>query len=570
MKKTKSNKHTGSSSGAGGLNGGENDRRAAELTELLRACRDLSDILNLKELYSTFGGIINQKFGISEMGLFAYDPDKENFELVYSYGLGKLEYKFKRDKKELWQTILRDKPFAVVDGSGNPIFAEFLEKKDLNILPSELWVPMVMRDEVMGLLTIGLKAGGQTFDDFDLYYLQQITAQAAVSINTCRLYERRKQEKEDLDKTLQNLSLLYGIGKAMNYISDLKKLLQYILRQAIDITSAEKGSLMLYDIETDLLNIRVLAGLEDTEYQDKVNNNEIKCRSFRPGEGIAGRVYLNAQPMIVNNIREDSLFIESETSYVRSIACIPMVVYNDVIGVINVTNKRNGKEFTDQDIKMLKAVADQAAVAVNKAQLWDMAVTDSLTGLYVRRYFMVKLQEEIYRAERYNKIISVIMADLDQFKRINDTYGHDAGDLALEAIGQFLQKNIRDVDAIARYGGEEFVMLIPDADKEAAFSLAERLRQELARLKVGNLPPITVSLGIATYPTDGTDIEDLIKKADAAMYAAKRAGRNQSRKYSAHIQAIRDENSSHEGRGRHTEIRWQKLVSKRNPDPPSP
>ena len=127
---------------------------------------------------------------------------------------------------------------------------------------------MVMRDEVMGLLTVGPKAGDQPFDDFDLYYLQQIAAQAAVSINTCRLYEQRRQEKEDLDKTLQNLSLLYGIGKAMNYISDLKKLLQYILKQAIDIASAEKGSLMLYDFETDLLQIRVLAGLEDTEYQD--------------------------------------------------------------------------------------------------------------------------------------------------------------------------------------------------------------------------------------------------------------------------------------------------------------
>jgi diguanylate cyclase (GGDEF)-like protein len=215
-----------------------------------------------------------------------------------------------------------------------------------------------------------------------------------------------------------------------------------------------------------------------------------------------------------------------------------MVVYNDVIGVINVTNKKNGREFTGQDIKMLKAVADQAAVAVNKAQLWDMAVTDSLTGLYVRRYFMVKLQEEIHRAERYDKIISVIMADLDRFKDINDTYGHDVGDRALEAISQFLQKNIRDVDTIARYGGEEFVMLIPDADKEAAFSLAERLREELARVNLDNLPPITISLGIATYPVDGTDIDDLIKKADAAMYAAKKAGRNNSVKYSENTRLI--------------------------------
>jgi diguanylate cyclase (GGDEF)-like protein len=516
------------------------DRRASELTELLKACRDLSDILNPDELYATFAGIIRNKFGISKLGLFVYDPEKETFELVFSYGLGKLNFKFQRGRKKLWETILQDKPFAVVDQSGNPLFPKFLEKQDLKILPSRLWAPLVMRGEVIGLLTMGPKSGNQSFDDFDLYFLQQITAQAAVSINTCRLYERRKREKEDLDKTLQNLSLLYSIGKAMNYISDLKNLLQYILSQAIDITSAEKGSIMLYNLETDRLNIRVLAGLEDTEYQEKVNNNEIRCRSFKPGEGIAGRVFMTSKPMIVNNIREDDLFIESETSYVRSIACIPMIVYSDVIGVINVTNKKKGKEFTDEDVEMLKAVADQAAVAVNKAQLWDMAVTDSLTGLYVRRYFMVKLQEEMHRAERYNKRLSVIMADLDRFKKINDTYGHDAGDRALKAIGKFLQKNIRDVDAIARYGGEEFVMLIPDADKEDAFCLAERLREKLAKVKFEDLPPVTISLGIATFPSDGTDLEELIKMADAAMYEAKQQGRNKAVKFSKAVKLVRD------------------------------
>ena len=543
MKPSKSKKSSPKSDKSKDLSTEAFDRRAAELTELLKACRDLSDILNPDELYATLAGIIRNKFGISKLGLFVYDPEKETFELIFSYGLGKLNFKFKRGRKNLWETILQDKPFAVVDQSGDPLFPKFLEKQDLKILPSRLWAPLVMRGEVIGLLTMGPKPGNLPFDDFDLYFLQQITAQAAVSINTCRLYERRKREKEDLDKTLQNLSLLYSIGKAMNYISDLKNLLQYILNQAIDIASAEKGSIMLYNLETDRLNIRVLAGLEDTEYQEKVNSNEIRCRSFKPGEGIAGRVFMTSQPMIVNNIREDDLFIKSETSYVRSIACIPMIVYSDVIGVINVTNKKKGKEFTDEDVEMLKAVADQAAVAVNKAQLWDMAVTDSLTGLYVRRYFMVKLQEEIHRAERYKKRLSVIMADLDRFKKINDTYGHDAGDRALKTISKFLQKNIRDVDAIARYGGEEFVMLIPDADKEAAFCLAERLRDELAKVELEDLPPITISLGIATYPSDGTDLEELIKKADAAMYEAKKQGRNKVVKFSKAVNLIRDKDT---------------------------
>ena len=535
------NKTTDNESGSDKRSIDKYEDYASETTELLSACRKLSEILNPAKLYATLAGIIKNRIGVQKLGIFVYEPAKKTFSLVFSHGLGKLEYKIKVDKQELWNTILENRPFTVADEAGNPLFANFLEKQDLKNLPSDFWVPMVMRDKVIGLLTLGSKTGVQAFDDFDLYFLKQIAAQAAVSINICKLYDRRRREKVELDKTLHNLSLLYGIGKAMNYINDMKKLLQYILKQAIEIAAAEKGSLMLYDIESDRLHIRVLAGMEDADYQDKVNSNKIQCRSFKPGEGIAGRVYSNSMPMIVNNIREDSLFIDSATSFVRSIACIPMVVYNDVIGVINVTNKRNGKEFTNQDIKMLNAVADQAAAAVNKAQLWDMAVTDSLTGLYVRRYFLVKLNEEIRRAERYNKIISVIMADLDNFKDLNDTYGHDAGDRALEAISHYLQKNIRDVDAIARYGGEEFVMLIPDADKDAAFSLAERLRKGLGKTKQKNMPPLTVSFGIATFPDDGRNAEDLIKKADAAMYAAKQAGRNKSVKYADHIPLIRKE-----------------------------
>jgi diguanylate cyclase (GGDEF)-like protein len=324
----------------------------------------------------------------------------------------------------------------------------------------------------------------------------------------------------------------------MNYISDLKKLLQFILGQAIEITSAEKGSLMLYDMESNQLNIRVLAGSEGKAFLEKVNNNEIKCRSFKPGEGIAGRVFLTAKPIVVNNIKKDDVFVDSEASYVRSIACIPMVVYNDVIGVINVTNKRYGMQFTEDDVEMLKAVADQAAVAINKAQLWDMAVTDSLTGLYVRRYFMVKLHEEVNRAERYNNILSLVMADLDRFKDVNDTYGHDAGDRVLKEIGRFLQQNVRDVDIVARYGGEEFVIMIPEAAKDAAYSMSERLRKKFSKLKFENLPQITISLGIATYPFDGKQPEDLLKNADAAMYAAKRAGRNQVARYTREVKQV--------------------------------
>ena len=517
-----------------------NDFQTHELTAILNSCRRLSNILDIDELYSVFGDVVKEKFSIRELAIFKYYKIDKKLSLVSSIGLGDINFQITKSKTGLWKSILNGEPFGVSDDSGKPLFSEDFKKHNLAGLQSQLWLPLGMGDELTGLVTIGSRENNQPFDDADRYFLEQLSAHAVVCINTCRLYEKSRKEKEDLDKTLQNLSLLYSIGKAMNYISDLKNLLQYILSKAIEVTFAEKGSLMLYDMETDQLNIRVLAGMEDTAFQEKVNNNEISSRSFKPGEGIAGRVYVTAKPIVVNNIKEDDVFIDSEKSYVRSIACIPMVVYSDVIGVINLTNKRHGKNFTDEDVEMLKAVADQAAVAINKAQLWDMAVTDSLTGLFVRRYFMGKLQEELHRAERYDNILSVVIADLDRFKNINDTYGHDAGDRVLKAIGKFLQQNIRDVDVVARYGGEEFVLMIPEAGKDAAYSLSERLRQQMSEMQIEDLPPISISLGIATYPYDGTDIEDLIKKADAAMYAAKKAGRNRVVKYSRDVQLLRE------------------------------
>ena len=137
MKSPKPNKQSKSLSGSKDLAPDVFDRRAEELTELLKACRDLSDILNPDELYATFAGIIRNKFGISKLGLFVYDPEKETFELIFSLGLGKLNFKFKRGRKKLWETILQDKPFAVVDQSGDPLFPKFLEKQDLKIKTQE-------------------------------------------------------------------------------------------------------------------------------------------------------------------------------------------------------------------------------------------------------------------------------------------------------------------------------------------------------------------------------------------------------------------------------------------------
>ena len=507
-------------------------QRVFEMENLLNANQMLCNILDPVELYSTIGNLVKEQLKVSTIGIFIYQHDFENFELVFSHGLNDLAFRFDENKGPLWQKILQKEPFPIKDASGNPMFKEFSENDNLKKMNSEWWFPFIMKQEVIGLLTIGEKSNGQPIDEVEYDYIKHIANQASYCLNACNLYMKRQNERQELDKILKNLSLLYNIGRAMTYISDLKNLLKYILEKAIGITKAEKGSIMLYDPDTNQLSVSIIEGLEDHDYQEKINNKQVECKKFKPGEGVAGQAFQEGKPVILNNTKGEEEFIEADSSFVRSIACIPMLVYNEAIGVINVTNKQDNTHFTEVDIEMLKAVTDQAAVAINKAQLQEVAITDFLTGLYIRRYFMSRLQDELIRSERYDKTFSIAMVDIDKFKNVNDTYGHSAGDQALKETGKFFQKNLRKTDVIARYGGEEFVIFFPETNKEVAYILAERLRRRYSQIKLDNLLGLTISLGISSYPEDGKDMETLIKNADTAMYAAKQNGRNKVVKFS--------------------------------------
>lgn len=501
-------------------------RQVELLTELSSVGFRLSRILRSRELYAVFSDFLGSKLGTGNVAVYIHEKQERVLRLVHHQGADISRRVFSLDDHALYGRMVRREIITRASIEADRALKQFFIDKQLDWQGIGIWIPLSMQDDLIGLVAMGPGQGELPEDDIHRQFLQKMCAHAAVCIHKCLLYEMREKEKEDLDKTLYNLSLLYDIGRAMTHISDLKSLLKYILNQAIAVTHAEKGSIMLHDPDTDRLSIRVLAGLEDKVYQERVNNNEVTCRSFLPGEGVAGRVFASGEAVFLNETGRGSSFVESASSYVKSIACIPMHVYKETIGVINVTNKKSEAGFVADDIEMLSAVADQAAVSISKARLWEMAVNDSLTGLHVRRYFMVRLQEEVSRTERYDKTLSVVMADLDCFKAVNDTFGHTAGDKVLKAVGEYLHASIRDVDSVGRYGGEEFVLLLPETDKAAASGLAERLRKGIAALEVGHLPKTTISMGVATFPEDGRTAEELLQKADAALYAAKEKGRN--------------------------------------------
>ncbi len=216
----------------------------------------------------------------------------------------------------------------------------------------------------------------------------------------------------------------------------------------------------------------------------------------------------------------------------RSILAVPMRLGDEVIGMLS-TQSYKPKAFTPEDERLLEMLASYAAIALNNAHLFrevqKLAITDPLTGAYNRRQLFDLGQREFNRAHRFERPFSVILLDIDRFKVVNDTYGHATGDLVLRVLTQRIQDTIREIDILARYGGEEFVVLLPETGKEAALSVAERLRNLAGRTPIptehGDVI-VTVSIGLTEISSDIQDFSALVSKADAAMYAAKRGGRD--------------------------------------------
>jgi diguanylate cyclase (GGDEF)-like protein/PAS domain S-box-containing protein len=170
-------------------------------------------------------------------------------------------------------------------------------------------------------------------------------------------------------------------------------------------------------------------------------------------------------------------------------------------------------------------VIDQTDRIALEEELWLLAVTDTLTNVYNRRYFTQKLEEEIERVRRSGISFSLIMLDIDHFKNVNDLFGHNAGDLVLKNMAKMILNRIRKIDTMARWGGEEFVLLLPETDGNAAVALAETLRRQLSQMEIPGVGKITVSFGVASY-SPGDTVDTLVNRADKRMYEAKFAGRN--------------------------------------------
>jgi diguanylate cyclase (GGDEF)-like protein/PAS domain S-box-containing protein len=223
--------------------------------------------------------------------------------------------------------------------------------------------------------------------------------------------------------------------------------------------------------------------------------------------------------------------------WVRSFISAPIIIRGHVAGIINILSATPGF-FTSAHTKLLMVFSEQSAVAIENAQLFEQAyflsVTDPLTELTNRRRFFEIGRLEFERAHRYERTLSVMMVDVDHFKRINDTLGHAVGDLALREIATRIKQIVRTVDIVARFGGEEFIVLMPETELDEACRVAERVRHAVSDIPIEKDAYtfcITLSIGVAEIRKASMDIDELIRCADQALYEAKAAGRNRVLRY---------------------------------------
>ena len=246
-------------------------------------------------------------------------------------------------------------------------------------------------------------------------------------------------------------------------------------------------------------------------------------------------VVKNKQPIYMSDMTGyRNPVLPFKTDNVRSILVIPMLYKDKLLGLFVILSERKDSIDTFQ-IDMLKVMCNQASTSIANAQLHaeieKMARTDGLTGLFNHRLFQEKLAEELMRLNRFSEPLSVLLTDIDYFKKVNDTYGHPVGDLVLKGVSRIIRETIRDIDIPARYGGEEFAVILPGTGGEGAKQIAERLRKTIMETSFaadGKTFKVTISVGLSTSPSDAIAKEELIEKADQALYHAKHHGRNRS------------------------------------------
>lgn len=329
-----------------------------------------------------------------------------------------------------------------------------------------------------------------------------------------------------LDRKLYEATIINEISKLNTLSEDCTVTVTSVLNVISKVTECYVASVLLVDERELIINIQKPVGKDYFELS-RTHAFEAAARYLQPG------TTLNQVRVLTEG---DPAFLEGEhpeCDALRSTLSIPLMARGETIAVLTLDSPRQDA-FSDDMRQVLDIVENPASVVVDNARLHEgtkrLAITDGLTRLYNHRHFYELLEHEFLRAKRYQTQLSMIMIDIDFFKKVNDTYGHQAGDDILMEMSKLAQRQVREVDLLARYGGEEFAVLMPQTGLAKAAIVAERIRESVESNEFrtsGEVIRMTISLGVSSYPECSVENQtELVQMADAAMYEAKKTGKN--------------------------------------------
>ncbi|MBI2471711.1 MAG: diguanylate cyclase [Planctomycetes bacterium] len=328
-----------------------------------------------------------------------------------------------------------------------------------------------------------------------------------------------------IERKIEQLKYLNDVAVEIHSHIEIEHLLQDLVNISRRIINAEMGILALLDENG-----------KDIKYFKVSMSNPCQIKEQPKGRGLLGAVIKKGQTIRLDDATNDLRSIKLPENHppIRTLLGVPLVTNSGTVsGGLFLANKANNERFTLEDEEILLTISYQASVAIENARLYgqvqQLAITDGLTGLLNHKEFHRRLDDTIEGSKRYHYAVSLLMIDIDNFKQFNDTYGHQVGDHVLKTVADIIQAQTRAVDVCARYGGEEFAVIIRDADASQPFILSERIRSIVYAYPIrhnGIQSQLSVSIGIACLPRDAYNAEDLIKRADEALYMAKETGRN--------------------------------------------
>ena len=352
------------------------------------------------------------------------------------------------------------------------------------------------------------------------------------------------ERTEELNDANKRMFTLQHIWDMMNSSTPLENVLEAI----VNSTQGELGYMhcaiirKCNDQQGDYLHIvaqsndslierlnNIIGGAGIQTRRLNYSNESIYADTLRQKTIIQSKALNLSLKSVLPELSDETISEVLSNQPIKSIIVVPLIAQKKEFGWFCVFSSR--EELAPAEMDFLALFAKQIEMAITIADLFqavrEQAVTDALTGLYNRRYFEEALSKEVQRTMRQKQPFSIIGIDLDHLKRINDTYGHNYGDIAIKTIAEVLKTNARSVDVPARMGGEEFNILLPGINSEGAMIAAERIRKSIEAVEIDTIGHITGSLGVATYLEHSDNVDELLELTDQAMYASKRNGRNQ-------------------------------------------